>query len=234
MITHASFCRQDRRPALAPGIALAAWFAMLLSATGPARGDATDAACVIYPAGSDQAQAMIACRFYQAQGHVVITRSDGVEHDLTPNETKPGNFTDQQGKTVYRQSGLGDQGLIFRLPEESVYVYWNTRMLEPPDETHPTWPFTTQDYDATALFRCKATGDTQFGNCPGGILRMEDNQASIVVQNQAGEQFTINFMTDYVNATNREVKARLEGDLWTLEFENGEVWEVPLAAIEGG
>jgi hypothetical protein len=40
-------------------------------------------------------------------------------------------------------------------------------------------------------------------------------------------------MTDYVNASNRPVTARLDGDLWTLEFENGEVWEVPLAAIEG-
>ena len=63
---------------------------------------------------------------------------------------------------------------------------------------------------------------------------MEGGEASIVVQNQAGEQFTINFMTDYVNATNREVKATLDSDLWTLEFANGEVWEVPLAAIEGG
>ena len=32
----------------------------------------------------------------------------------------------------------------------------------------------------------------------------------------------------------RELKAHLEGDTWTLEFANGEVWEVPLAAIEGG
>ena len=63
---------------------------------------------------------------------------------------------------------------------------------------------------------------------------MEDQQASIVVQNPQGEQFTINFMTDYVNATNREVEARLENDTWTLHFANGEVWEVPLAAIEGG
>jgi hypothetical protein len=63
---------------------------------------------------------------------------------------------------------------------------------------------------------------------------MENNQASIVVQNQAGEQFTINFMTDYVNATNREVEAHLEDDTWILEFANGELWEVPRAAIEGG
>ncbi len=145
-------------------------------------------------------------------------------------EEKP----DQHGNPVYRQSGLGDQGLIFRLPAESVYVYWNTRILEPVDESNPTWPFTTQDYDATALFRCKAPGENEFGSCPGGILRMEDNQASITVQNQAGEQFSINFMTDYVNASNRELKARLEDDTWILEFANGEVWQVPLAAIEGG
>jgi hypothetical protein len=37
-----------------------------------------------------------------------------------------------------------------------------------------------------------------------------------------------------VNATNREVAARLEGDTWILEFSNGEVWEVPIAFIEGG
>jgi hypothetical protein len=157
-----------------------------------------------------------------------------VVHDLTPVGDSPGNFQDQDGRAVYRQSGLGDQGLIFRLPDESVYVYWNTKMLEPVDEGNPTWPFTTDEYDATALFRCRAAGAAEFGACPGGILRMEDNQASIVVQNQAGEQFTINFMTNYVNATNREVEARLENDTWILEFADGELWEVPRAAIEGG
>lgn len=213
---------------------LAAPALLALAVAWPARGDSTDATCVIYPAGSDQASATIPCRFYQVQGHVVITRADGIEHDLVPDGSVPGNFTDQHGKPAYRQSGLGDQGLIFQLSDESVYVYWNTQMLEPADENNPTRPFTTADYDATALFRCKAPGDREFGTCPGGILRMENMQASIVVQNKAGEQFTINFMTDYVNAANRELKATLEGDTWTLEFANGEVWEIPLAAIEGG
>jgi hypothetical protein len=63
---------------------------------------------------------------------------------------------------------------------------------------------------------------------------MENSQASITVQNQHGEQFTINFMSDYVNATNRELSSRLEGDTWILNFDDGEVWEVPIAAIEGG
>ena len=63
---------------------------------------------------------------------------------------------------------------------------------------------------------------------------MEDGEASIVVQNQAGEQFTINFMKDYVNATNREVEAQLTEGTWVVSVSNGEVYEVPLAAIEGG
>lgn len=212
---------------LAGLLAAATW---AVSATA----DWTEAACEIYPAGEDHTDVTLPCTFSQRQGYITITRSDGITHELSPVGDTPGNFEDQDGRTVYRESGLGDQGLIFRLPDESVYVYWNSKMLEPTAEDNPTAPFTTADYDATALFRCKAPGDADFGSCPGGILRMEDNQASIVVQNQAGEQFTINFMADYVNATNRELDARQEGDTWTLEFENGEVWEVPLAAIEGG
>ena len=50
----------------------------------------------------------------------------------------------------------------------------------------------------------------------------------------AGEQFTVNFMRDYVNATNREVAATLADDTWTVVIDGGDVYEVPLAAIEGG
>jgi hypothetical protein len=41
-------------------------------------------------------------------------------------------------------------------------------------------------------------------------------------------------MTDYVNATNREIEAVLEDDTWTVTVANGEVYQVPMAAIEGG
>jgi hypothetical protein len=60
---------------------------------------------------------------------VTITRSDGVTYDLTPVGDAPGNYRDQDGRPVYRQSGLGTAGLIFRLPKESVYVYWDTSAL---------------------------------------------------------------------------------------------------------
>jgi hypothetical protein len=63
---------------------------------------------------------------------------------------------------------------------------------------------------------------------------MGGGQASIVVQSPAGEQFTINFMSDYINATNRKAEARLEGDTWIVLIDDTDVYEVPLAAIEGG
>jgi hypothetical protein len=184
---------------------------------------------------------MIPCTFSQRQGYVLIRRSDGVVYDLSPVGDRAGNFKDQDGRSVYRQSGVGEAGQIYRMPDESVYVYWSTAAFEPqPEKDNYTAPFTTADYDATIRLRCRAPGDAEFGSCPAGILRMDNGQASIVVQNQDGEQFTMNFMKDgrtgkpYVNATNREVNARMQGDIWIVTIDGKEVWEVPLAAIEGG
>jgi len=200
----------------------------------PAAADSTKARCDIYPKGEDHTDKMIPCTFSQSQGHLTIARDDGVTHDLTPVGGAPGNFRDQNGDTVYRQSGLGDQGLIFRFPKESVYVYWRTAGLEPADPTNPTWPFTTKDYDATTLLRCGTVDSPHSETCPAGILRMENKQASIVVRSPKGEQFTINFMAEYVNATNRTAAAEREGDTWIVTINGSEVYEVPLAAIEGG
>lgn len=203
--------------------------------TASAWGDWTDARCDIYPKGEDHASKMIPCVFAQRQGHITITREDGVTHNLSPIGDTPGNFVDQGGRAVYRQSGLGDQGLIFRLPDESVYVYWNTAALEPaPNKDNPTAPFTTAEYDATTLLRCRAAGESEFSVCPAGILRTEEGQASIVVQSPRGEIFTINFARDYINATNREAKATLESDTWIITIDEGDTYEVPKAAIEGG
>lgn len=204
----------------------------------PALADSTQARCEIYPKGSDRMDTMVPCTFSQRQGYITIVRDDGVTYDLSPVGDAPGNFKDQDGRPVYRQSGLGEMGQIFRFDDISIFLYWDNAAAQAPEGNAATAPFATRyeggEYDATTILRCRAAGDREYGNCPAGILRMEGGQASIVVQNQAGEQFTINFMKDYVNATNREVKARLDGDMWILHFTNGEVWEVPLSAIEGG
>ena len=63
---------------------------------------------------------------------------------------------------------------------------------------------------------------------------MDGGQASIVVKDLDGSQFTINFLGDVVNASNREVEATLEGDTWSVVIDGTQVFMIPLAAIEGG
>ncbi len=87
---------------------------LVLVWVGGAAADSTQARCDIYPLGEDHTDVMIPCTFSQRQGYITINRDDGVVHELSPSGDTPGNFTDQQGRAVYRQSGLGDQGLIFR------------------------------------------------------------------------------------------------------------------------
>lgn len=202
----------------------------------PSLADWTQARCDIYPIGQDKASKMIPCIFSQRNGYVTITRDDGVTHDLTPVDGVFGNFQDQNGQMVYRNSDLGDEGLIFRLSDESVYVYWSTSALndDKNDPNNPTAPYNIANFDATTLLRCGNVDATELGFCPAGILRMEDRQASIIITSPAGEEFTINFMKDYINATNREVKTKLNGDTWTIIVNDKEIYEVPIAAIEGG
>jgi hypothetical protein len=219
----------------APAVLIAA---LLAGWTLPSAADSTQARCELFPKGSDKLEKMLPCTFSQRQGHITITREDGVTHDLLPVGDKPGNFRDQHGHTVYRQSGLGEAGLIFRFQKESLFVYWDNAASQSAGADNATAPFATRrdggTYDATTLLRCKTGGDKAFGTCPAGILRMENAQASIVVQSPHGKQFTINFLTDVVNATVGEVEATVKDGLWTVTRDNGEVYQVPLSAIEGG
>ncbi|MCW8330259.1 hypothetical protein MD588_15730 [Photobacterium sp. SDRW27] len=92
--------------------------------------DSADARCDIYPKGANEPSARYFCVFSQRQGYITIDRADGVYYDFMPTGDRPGNYKDSHGHPVYRQSGLGNEGLIFKLKEESVYVYWDTSELE--------------------------------------------------------------------------------------------------------
>lgn len=87
--------------------------------------DTVNARCDVYPKGSDRAKSSGACTFSQRQGVVGIQLQNGKRYDLVPVGNAPGNYRDQNGKAAYRQAGLGDRGQIYRLANESVYVYWD-------------------------------------------------------------------------------------------------------------
>ncbi|WP_116368327.1 META domain-containing protein [Parahaliea mediterranea] len=100
------------------------------AAAAPALADFTQARCEVYAKGEEQASKVLPCTFSQRQGAVSIALEDGTRYDLRPIGDTPGNYRDSEGRPAYRQSGLGEQGLIFRLAEQSVYVYWRTAGLK--------------------------------------------------------------------------------------------------------
>lgn len=93
-----------------------------------ARADTVPAHCDLYARGEDYPSLSSNCTFSQRQGYIGIQmQANGTRYELSPvPNSQPGNFTDQRGNRVIRQSGLGDRGQIFRLSDGSaLYVYWD-------------------------------------------------------------------------------------------------------------
>lgn len=220
------------RSAVSRIIAVAAMLCAL-----PAAADTVEARCDIYPRGEDHATAMLACSFSQRQGYVTIARSDGVIHELSPTGDTPGNFVDAEGAKVYRQSGLGKQGLIFRLPEESVYVYWATDALDGDagSDNNPTAPYTTPEYDATTLLSCSMGTPSYIFECPAGIKRGLAGEADIRVMNPHGDERHIEFRHESIAAPQAErIDGSRVGDEWLIVINDDEFFRIPEAAITGG
>jgi len=213
------------------------WAAFLISPGTLA--DWTDARCDIYPRGEDHAGASIPCVFSQRQGYITITRSDGVVHDLSPKGDVPGNFRGADGKDVYRQSGLGKAGLIFRFADESVFVYWDTAGLPgSSDANNYAAPYSTRKFDATARLPCSLQGQLMAGNdgCAVGINRgPKAGQAVIAIMRADGIERILQFDGDSVVSPGEgEIRAQRQSDEWAVTIDDVETYRIPLAVIEGG
>lgn len=114
---------------LAVAVAIAS-FGITISA----KADTIKARCDVYPKGEDRATSSASCNFSQRQGAVSIELENGSHYYLTPVSNQPGNYRDQTGRPAYRQSGLGDKGQIYRLANESIYVYWDTASSNEPSQ----------------------------------------------------------------------------------------------------
>ena len=93
-----------------------------------AKADTVPAHCDLYAPGEDYAYLSSNCTFSQRQGYISIQmQANGVSYELSPvANTAPGNFIDQYGHAVYRQSGLGNAGTIFEFVDGShLWVYWD-------------------------------------------------------------------------------------------------------------
>ena len=57
---------------------------------------------------------------------MAIQLADGTRHELSPRGDQPGTYVDGKGRPAYRNKGLGSRGQIYRLADQSIYVYWET------------------------------------------------------------------------------------------------------------
>lgn len=212
--------------------------ALLFLALRPVSADTTEARCDAYPKGEDRATSTGPCQFSQRQGFVSIQWPDGKRYELRPDADVAGNYTDQHGKPAYRQSGLGEEGLIFRMTDESVYVYWDASTVQAmnnPDPNSPTAPYTTADYDATTVLPCSFGQPGRDSACPAGILRGDNGSASVRIMKADGGERILNFSGDRVSTPDdaRLHTSQTDGD-WLIGVDGQEFYRVPEAAIFGG
>ncbi|MBI4783000.1 MAG: hypothetical protein HY785_17010 [Oscillatoriophycideae cyanobacterium NC_groundwater_1537_Pr4_S-0.65um_50_18] len=165
-----------------------------------ANADTVDARCDLYPLGEDRASAVVPCTFSQRQGYVTITLQDGTTYDLSPTGSQPGNYRDQNGQAAYRQSGLDDRGQIYRLADQSIYVYWDTAGI--PDSSssnsgEPVTYTTVIDYNhiniqiTEAEFNFRGT----LTKLPGPDYSGTDGRVRVVLTPSTGRVYVFNEVT---------------------------------------
>lgn len=180
---------------LVPALAIAS-----LGLAVSVKADTVQARCDVYPKGSDRATSSGPCTFSQRQGFVGIQLQNGKRYDLRPVGSQPGNYRDQNGRAAYRQSGLGDQGQIFRLANESIFVYWEaaaTQPNQPTDNQSSGTPITKMTRRNANQIAVQITeGEFRFSGVltrtSGNTFIGSDGRARVIYERGAGRITIIN------------------------------------------
>lgn len=109
-----------------------------------AKADTVPASCDLYRPNSNYPDFSSNCTFSQRQGYVSIElQENGAHYEFEPiANAAPGNFQDQHGNPVYRQAGLGNDGVIFQFVDGyKLYVFWENTTF--PNSTPNLTPATS-------------------------------------------------------------------------------------------
>ncbi len=175
-----------------------------LGFAGIAQANTVQARCVVYPKGSDRAKSSGSCTFSQRQGFVSIQLQNGKRYELSPFGNQPGNYRDQNGKAAYRQAGLGDQGQIYRLVNESIFVYWtnatSTQPSQPSSKQPAGTPVTKMTQRNANQIAVQITeGEFNFSGIltrtSGNTFIGSDGRARVIYDRSAGRVTIINPVT---------------------------------------
>jgi len=107
-----------------------------MAMAAPVMADTTTARCDVFPKGDDKATSTGLCSFSQRQGFVSIQLNNGTRLEFKPNGTTPNAYLDQQGKPVRREILEANRGQIYRLANQSIFVFWDPAPYKSPSKAH--------------------------------------------------------------------------------------------------
>jgi hypothetical protein len=196
----------------------------------PATADTADALCEVRKDGETKQGRSGPCDFSQRQGYVRMDLRNGETWDLTP--TNGANeFRDQHGNKVKR-SFEGDTH-VYKWPHKKILVTFG-RAGHSAAAGVPPMPYSTNEYRATAYFRCSLGSPTHDQSCPGGIHRGDPGSASIRIKRPDGRERVLNFARgDVTTPDGGRLTWGKDGDEWYIGIDNREFYIVPEAAIYG-
>jgi hypothetical protein len=88
-------------------------------------------------------------------------------------------------------------------------------------------------YHATSFVPC-ALGDAPKVQCELGVIRGEQGNAEVHITPPGGFERILTFKGDSVTAGGGTVKASKNGDMWSIEVNDYEHYQIPEAVISGG
>ena len=109
-------------------------------AAAPALADTVQARCDVFPAGEDKATSSGLCTFSQRQGFVAIQLKGGQRIELKPNESTPNAYFDGRGEPARREILDANRGQVYRLENQSIFVFLDPAPYGKEASTTPTPP----------------------------------------------------------------------------------------------
>ena len=109
-------------------------------AAAPALADTVQARCDVFTAGEDKATSSGLCTLSQRQGFVAIQLKGGQRIELKPNESTPNAYFDGRGEPARREILDANRGQVYRLENQSIFVFWDPAPYGKEASTTPTTP----------------------------------------------------------------------------------------------
>jgi hypothetical protein len=188
-----------------------------------AKADTTTARCDVYPRGSDTATSSDTCTFSQRQGYVTITLKNGTVYDLTPSPTQAATYTDQNARPATREDALGTDGLIYRLADVSIFVYWDSSTVS------------SEPRRGEGNVPCSMGQPTYDRLCRATAIYGDPGNSTLTLVGPNGAEHVLNYYSNGLHSpdANDEVLVQLIGGEYFISINDTEFFRLDQTIVTG-